>query len=183
MTKTTSTTPPLAWDYAARDVPEAGLDGQLRAGAEELARVAQALDLLACSRLTADFAVMPAGAGCYRLSGTVSAEIEQACVVTLEPLASTIEEPFDVTFWPENAMPVPPGGELDLDEEPDPEALIGGQIAVGRVVFECLAAAIDPFPRKPGATLDWKPQAPKGEDAGRSQSPFAILATIRGKGR
>ena len=76
--------------------------------------------------------------------------------MTLEPVDSTIEESFDVTFWPQEDMPAPASGEVDLDEEADPEPIVAGQIAVGRVVFECLAAAIDPFPRKPDATLDWQ---------------------------
>ena len=80
-------------------------------------------------------------------------------------------------------MPAPRGGEVDLDEEPEPEPIVAGQIDVGRVVFECLAAAIDPFPRKPDATLDCAlvaaaPRAP----AGKPESPFAVLANIKTKG-
>ena len=97
---------------------------------------------------------MPTVGGRYRLTGPLRAEVSQACVVTLEPVDSTIEEASTSTFWPEEDMPAPRGGELDIDEEPDPEPIVAGQIAVGRVVFECLAAAIDPFPRKPDATLD-----------------------------
>ena len=87
--------------------------------------------------------------------------------MTLEPVDSTIEEVFDVTFWPEEDMPAPRGGEVDLDEEADPEPIVGGQIDVGRVVFECLAAAVDPFPRRPDATLD---RARLSQRRGRQQA-------------
>ena len=82
--------------------------------------------------------------------------------MTLEPVDSTIEEAFDVDVLARGGHAGARGGELDLDEEPDPEPIVAGQIAVGRVVFECLAAAIDPFPRKPDATLDRRSPAADG---------------------
>ena len=99
--------------------------------------------------------------------------------MTLEPVDSTIEEAFDVTFWPEENMPAPRGGEVDLDEEADPEPIVAGQIDVGRVVFECLAAGVDPFPRKPDATLDWRSSQPADGGPSKPESPFAVLANIK----
>ena len=84
-----------------------------------------------------------------------------------------------MTFWPEEDMPAPRGGEVDLDEELDPEPIVAGQIDVGRVVFECLAAGIDPFPRKPDAALDWRSSAPADGGASKPESPFAVLANIK----
>ncbi len=78
-------------------------------------------------------------------------------------------------------MPVPEGGAVDLDDEPEPEPIVGGQLAVGRIVFECLAAALDPFPRAAGATLDRHEAAPQSAGAGAPSSPFAVLAKIRPK--
>jgi len=58
---------------------------------------------------------------------------------------------------------------------------VAGQIAVGRVVFESLAAAIDPFPRKPGATLDLQ-QSPSADAADdKPANPFAVLANLKPK--
>jgi hypothetical protein len=124
---------------------------------------------------------MPSALGRYRVSGTLHADIAQACVVTLDPVDSAIDESFDVTFWPEQDMPAPSGGALDIDEEPDPEPIVAGHIAVGRVVFECLAAAIDPFPRLPDAELERRTAAGAEASAGASDSPFAVLANIKPK--
>jgi hypothetical protein len=179
MTKKVSMAGELAWDHTPRDVPQSGLSRQRAAAPDELASIARALDLAACASLTADYTVAPAIDGRYRLSGTLRAEIEQTCVVTLEPISSTIEERFDVTFWPEEDMPAPQGGEVAMDEEPDPEPMAAGQITVGRVVFECLAAAIDPFPRRPGATLDWRSPTPEDATADPAANPFAVLANIK----
>ena len=41
--------------------------------------------------------------------------------------------------------------------------------------------AIDPFPRQPGAVLDWEVPSPGGDAAG-AQNPFAVLARLKAKG-
>lgn len=181
MTRKTDTAAELAWSYATQDIPERGLADERRASAGELAAVARALDLLACNSLAAAFTIMPTVDGRYHLAGRLRADIVQACVVTLDPVDNAIDEPFDVTFWPEEQMPAPAGGALDIDEEPDPEPIAAGQIAVGRVVFEHLAAAIDPFPRKPDAALDRRSAAGAEGASPASGSPFAVLASIKPK--
>lgn len=171
----------LRWDHPVRDIPESGMALERQATAEERAGLARALDLMACDALSAEYAVKPSADGRYRVSGRLRADVVQACVVTLEPVASSLEEEFDVTFWPEERMPVPEGGAVDLDDEPEPEPIVGGQLAVGRIVFECLAAALDPFPRAPDAALDRHEAAPQSSGAGAPSSPFAVLAKIRPK--
>jgi hypothetical protein len=181
MTRKTDTAAELAWDYATQDIPERGLADERRASADELAAVARALDLLACKSLAAGFTIMPTLDGRYHLAGKLRADITQPCVVTLDPVDSVIDEPFDVTFWPEEQMLAPPGGALDIDEEPDPEPIVAGQIAVGRVVFEHLAATIDPFPRMPDATLDRSSATGAAGASSTSDNPFAVLASIKPK--
>jgi hypothetical protein len=107
-------------------------------------------------------------------------EVTQACGVTLEPVASTIEEHLDVPFWPEADIPAPKSGEVDLGDEEDPEPITDGRIAVGRLLFECLAAAIDPFPRNPEARLE-RSTAGRDEE-GPPNSPFSVLAGLGRKG-
>ena len=181
MTRKTSTTAELAWDHAVHDIPESGLSAQREATPDELARIARALDLIACTSLKTEYAIAPTVGGHYRLSGRLRAEVSQACVVTLEPIDSTIEEAFEAVFWPQEHMPAPESGELVVDDEPEREPIVAGQIAVGRVVFESLAAAIDPFPRKPGAVLDWQSPAPADAPGSKPESPFAVLANLKPK--
>lgn len=177
----TGTTAELAWNHAVQDIPQTGLSAVCAATAEELSRIAGALDLLACTSLEADYTIAPTAGGYYRLSGRLLAQVSQACVVTLEPVDSTIDEPFEAVFWPQERMPEPEKGELAIDEEPEREPIVAGRIAVGRVVFESLAAAIDPFPRKSGATLDLQ-QSPSADAAGdKPANPFAVLANLKPK--
>ena len=170
----------LAWDHAVHDIPDSGLSKICRATPDELVAIAQALDLIACSGLVATYTITPTGGDHYRLAGRLEASLQQACVVTLEPLPATIEETFDVAFRPEADMPPPASGSVVLDDEPEPEPIVAGQIDVGRIVFECLAGAIDPFPRKADATLDHVAAGPEGRDA-RPESPFAVLSRIKEK--
>jgi uncharacterized metal-binding protein YceD (DUF177 family) len=172
----------LRWDHAARGIPEVGLSRERAADPDELASIARALDLVACRSLAAKYTITPTAEGRYQLSGTLRAEVEQACVVTLEPIGSTVEERFDVSFWPTDEMPPPASGEVNLDEELDPEPIVEGQIAVGRIVFEHLATAIEPFPRKPDATLERTSTATEERTGDKPESPFAVLANIRPKG-
>lgn len=171
----------LTWDHAVQDIPEAGLSVTRQAAPEELAALAAALDLVALNSLSATYSITAIGAGRYRLGGRLNAAVLQACVVTLEPVTSMIEETLEATFWPEPDIPPPASGELDLDEELEPEPIVAGQIDVGRIAVECLAAAIDPFPRKADAALDRASAGPSGSAADVSDHPFAALARIKEK--
>src|SRR5262245_52350740 len=171
----------LVWEHAVHDIPQSGLSREREAAPDELARIARALDLVACAALQAAYTIIPTAAGRFSVSGRLHADISQACVVTLDPVDASIDEQFDVTFWPAPDMPPPSGGEVDLDEEAEPEPIVAGHIDVGRVVFECLAASIDPFPRKPDATLDQRSSQPPGGSEGKPDSPFAVLANLKPK--
>jgi hypothetical protein len=167
----------LGWDHAIEDIGETSLDAAREATPQEREAIAQALDLVACARLTVQYRIAPRGEGHFRMSGALQAEVTQTCVVSLEPVVNQVAENFAVDFWPQAEMPPPSSGELDMDDESEPEPIAGGVIDAGRIAFECLAAALDPFPRKPGATLDWQaPQAPAAPE-----NPFAVLARIKEK--
>ncbi len=171
----------LGWEHAIQDIPEAGLQVERSASSEEREDIARILDLVACTSLQAHYALTPRSGGHFRLAGTLTAQVEQSCVVTLEPLTSKIAESFSVDYWPETDIPAAVGGVVDVHDEPDLEPIVTGRIKVGRVVFECLAAAIDLFPRKPGVTFEPSEAQPENGNVGKSASPFAALARIKNK--
>jgi uncharacterized metal-binding protein YceD (DUF177 family) len=170
----------LAWDCAISDVPDAGLNAARSATPDELNAVARTLGLVACESLEASFTITPGGMDRYTLSGALRAKVVQACVVTLEPVTSAIEQDFYATFWPEEEILPPKGGVVDLDEEAEPEPIVSGKIDIGRVVLECLAENLDPYPRAPGAALDRSEAAAPAGDR-KPESPFAVLANIKTK--
>jgi hypothetical protein len=168
----------IMWDHPTQDIPEAGLTVERAADSGERERIAAAIDLTACVKLEARYSITPLSLGRYKLAGDLHAELEQACVVTLEPVASTIDETFAVIYWPPEVMPEPPDGQVDIDGEPDAEPIRSGQIDAGRIVFETLAAAVDPFPRRAGATFEGPLSSPQAD---RPESPFAVLASLKGR--
>jgi Large ribosomal RNA subunit accumulation protein YceD len=168
----------LSWDHLIEDIPPAGLSVERVADAEERERLKAALDLGGLPELRARYQITPLSFGRHKLVGELAAVVDQTCVVSLEPVRSEVADTYAATYWPAEAMPEPAKGQVALDAEPDPEAIVDGRIDVGRIVFESLAAAIDPFPRVPGAVFDGPLSTPAAQ---KSESPFAVLASLKDK--
>ena len=58
------------------------------------------LDILSCDALRVSYTLEALEKERFRLSGTIEAGVTQACVVTLEPVPSTISETFSVELYP-----------------------------------------------------------------------------------
>jgi uncharacterized metal-binding protein YceD (DUF177 family) len=171
-----TTTDPLGFAHATADIPERGLSREQIASSEERLELARQLDIEECRRLAIRYTLRPASRGRYVLDGTLQAEVVQACVVSLEPVESTIEEAFRVEFWPADDVNQSVEGESEVLSGPDIEPIDNGVLRVGRVVFELLAAALDPYPRKPGAAFD---EAAGVRGAKENGSPFAVLQRLK----
>lgn len=172
----TADEPLASWSHATVDVPAQGLEITRSADASERAGVAGALRLAALDKLEARYRIMSVAGGGWRLKGQIAADVVQTCVVTLEPVPSAIEEPFEVEFWRETSEPE--GGEdRSVLEGPDVEMLTGDDIPAGRIIFETLSGALDPYPRKADAAFDWKDSAAESEKS----NPFSVLAQLKEK--
>jgi uncharacterized metal-binding protein YceD (DUF177 family) len=167
--------PPWSLPVAVAEVPETGRRFDLAADAQSREAVAKVAAVPAVLRLKADFDLTRHGRDGLRVVGSVSATVEQNCVVTLEPMQSEIEEAIDLVFAP----PPPSPADKTPREEPkvlgeDLEILRDGMVDLGAVATEFLILGIDPYPRKPGAVFD----APKPEDEAVNR-PFAALAALK----
>lgn len=163
------------WRHDCADIPAQGLAVERSATESERSGLATALNLLALDELAARYRVTPLAGGGYRLAGRLVSNLTQPCVVTLEPVGQSIDEPFEVEFWSDvlardesEEASVLGGGDLEL--------LDNGVIPVGRIVFETLSAALDPYPRKEGAEFVWREE--NGGDSGKT-SPFAVLSRLK----
>jgi uncharacterized metal-binding protein YceD (DUF177 family) len=153
-------------------LPHAGGVYAIAASAEERAALARRFDLLTLDRLEAQVQLTPVAAGFYRLSATLKAELTQACVVTLEPVASRIEEAFSLLYGPVDEQ-----RDILLDSDSETvEAIEGGMVDIGEAAAQQLSLALDSFPRAPGAAAQSSAVA-AGEK--RLDSPFAVLAKLR----
>lgn len=175
-------TPLASWTISVLAVPESGLATRRQATGAELSELARALDLPSCERLAAQYSVHAIGHGRFRVAGEISAALTQRCVVSLDPVPATVEERFDEEFWPAAAIdPAPGEHEHEALSHIEPEPIVDGEIDIGRIVYETVAAALDPYPRHPNVAHDWSGEASAGPDAARS-GPFAALAKLKRDG-
>lgn len=117
--------------------------------AEEIPALAKRLGVSRLTNISASLTVTRKR-GAVRVEGQVTADVEQLCVVTLEPLQSKVSEPIEETYMEvredEHAV------EIDVDPD-SPEPLEGDELDIGELAAQYLALAIDPHPRAPGADL------------------------------
>jgi hypothetical protein len=157
------------------DVPETGQHFDLVADEGVRAAVARVAGLRELPRLQASFDVTQRGSGGLHVAGSVSATVGQNCVVTLEPLANEVEEAINLLFVPQQAPAPTEEGEparprnVKLD---GPEPLIGGVVDLGALATEFLILGLDPYPRKPDAVFEVRP------DEKPDEGPFAVLAKL-----
>ena len=145
----------------------------LAANAEERSALARRFGLLTLDRLEADLTWWRDGAD-LRLSGTFSADLAQACVVTGEAVPARISEPLTIRF--SSAAP-DDGDEIELDaEDCDSLPYDGLSADAGEAVAQGLALALNPYPRAEGADAVLKSAGViSEEDAGA----FGALAALR----
>ena len=153
-------------------------DGQrieLVASEPERQRIAERLGLESLERLEAHAALSLDGAT-VRATGRLKASLDQACVVTREPVAAHADEPFDILFVP-HPEPGGPDEEVELGES-DCEIVFhdGSAIDLGEAIADTLALSLDPYPRSAGADAALKEAGVlSDEEAG----PFAALAKLK----
>lgn len=157
---------------AAEDIPETGEHRALVADAETRLAIARMTGLRDLPRLEAHFDLLPHGGGGLHVTGRVSANVGQNCVVTLEPLNNEVEEDIDLVYMPTSAAAATDAETAAEPKGDKPEPLIGGTVDLGALATEFLILGIDPYPRKPGAVFE--PPRDQKPDTG----PFAALAGL-----
>jgi uncharacterized metal-binding protein YceD (DUF177 family) len=147
----------------------------LVADEEELKRVARRLGLASLKRLEAHVALTRTGE-IVRAEGRLIAALDQSCVVTGDPIAAHVDEPFAILFTPEPPA-AGPDEEVELGEaDCDVVFYDGALIDLGSAIADTLALSIDPYPRSAGADAALKEAGVLSEE---QASPFAVLAKLR----
>jgi len=137
--------------------------------------IAGRLALGALDRLEAHVTLSRTGPA-IRAEGRMVAAVEQSCVITGEPVAAHIDEPFAMLFMP---APKADAGfdEVELGEEDcDVVFYDGGEIDLGSAIADTLALSIDPYPRSASADAALKEAGVLSEE---QASPFAALAALK----
>lgn len=166
----------------AEEVPNKGLRLTLSPDADVRAALARRYGILGIDALEARVLVKPAmPAGILRVEGEIEADVEQSCVVTLEPVKQHVSEHFTVEF---GAVKEQVDLELTLEDDDPVEPLENGGFDLGEVVAQYLALGLDPWPRAPGVSLeDQAEKLPSGDvvTLDRPSGPFAGLAALKGE--
>jgi uncharacterized metal-binding protein YceD (DUF177 family) len=144
-----------------------GLDVTVEATPAECVALTARMQLPAVHAVSCTFHLVREDRDTILARGHLKARVTQTCIVTLEDFEAPVEEQFRICF-------VPAGTETDdLDPESDDEIPYEGNVIdLGEATAEQLALALDPYPRKPGATLE-EPEAAQPEH------PFAALSRLR----
>lgn len=171
--------PPITRKTRVSEI-EDNAEATVSATEAERAVIEDLLDLVALDSLGFEYRLQRGPGGKVHLSGRLTADAKQTCVVTLEPVPAVIDVPVEMDFWPERLIE-------DLEkraEDPSqsglmdwPEPIKDGTIDLGTVVYESFATALDPYPKKEGASFRWSQNQSEAED--RESGPFAALKQLK----
>jgi len=145
-----------------------GLDLTIEASPSHCDALAARMQIPAVLALSCRFRLTAGPGATVHARGQLSARVVQTCVVSLDPFESAIEEAFAVRFVPEGEE----SDDLDPEAEEDEIPYQGATLDLGETAAEQLALALDPYPRRPGASLP-----ATGEDT--SPPAFAALAALQ----
>lgn len=143
----------------------------------ERSAIAKRVGLVSLDRLEAHVTLARTGE-IVRADGRLVAAVAQSCVVTGEPVAEHVDEPFAILFMPEPRTGGP-DEEVELGEaDCDTVFYDGGIINLGSAIGDTLALSVNPYPRSAGADAALKEAGVLTEE---QASPFAALAALKGK--
>lgn len=161
------------------EVPDTGLDIAFRADEGQCEAFARYLGVPGVDRVEADLRIEQRARRALAVTGRVSCDLVQTCVVTLEPVAAMVDEPVAIRYVPEGGRRSVEGEDMLAPEDVDTEPMEGGRIDIGAVIAQTLALGLDPYPRKPGVVFE-------GIGGGDGEVPptgaFADLAKLRREG-
>ena len=163
------------WHHKIHEIPRSGVSEHREAAKDLRTAFAEELGIPACHKLLTDYVIKNAGGGRFQLNGTVTAVFERQCVLTLEPITEEVTEPLDCLFVPPELLPAPQSNEEEAHSVEEIEVIGTQGIEVGRVIYETVSAALDPYPRAPEASLEL-PAAKTGSET--RQNPFAVLKNL-----
>ena len=181
------------FDVEAMDKAEETLT--IAPDAQARGRLCQRLGVMSVESLEADIRVSHhSGEMSYYIKGQIRADVTQACVVTLEPVHSHIEDDFEAWYADsEAAVSIAKArheklnkkghGEFPiLDEKDDPEALVEGKIDLGELVTQYLSLSINPYPHAEGVEFEAFERKVGGlEDGDLAKNPLAALKDWKDK--
>ncbi len=148
----------------------------------ERRRLADRFSLLGIGRLEARvWARRVAGAPIVRVRVNFVADVLQSCVVTLDPVATRVDEWFEIRYTPEADIEGVREVVFDPEEDDFSETMRDGSFDIGEAIAERLALSLDDYPRKPGA--EFAIHATHADGGLPADNPFSVLGDGSEKSR
>ncbi|MEH6403159.1 MAG: DUF177 domain-containing protein [Sneathiella sp.] len=125
----------------------------IEASSSECTQLAKMLDVVEVSNFKLKGSLQrKKGRDLIELSGTVAADVVQACVVSLAPVAQKIEEIFTMCYTVNKEAIVIEDEDyvVNMEEDDLPELILEGKIDVVHMAVEQIALAMNPYPRAEG---------------------------------
>lgn len=169
------------------EVTGEGRTVRFEATPEECAALAVDLGILEVRSMKADMLVKHWGKSGVEITGSVAADVVQACVVTLEPVEQRFVEAIDIRFATQDEaeaiakrLAAEAADEEDSSDDDVPDIFDGQTILVGAVAEEFFALGLDPYPRKAGIAFE---PGDFGIEVGDplAENPFAVLGQLKPK--
>ena len=141
--------------------------------------LANELGVLSIRKLQFEIELAPRGKSGWHLTANLGATVIQACVITLAPVTTRIDETPERHFvksFPETDE----GSEQEIPDD-DTLELIGHEIDPVQVMLETLALALPQFPRAEGAELVEQIFTEPGKKpmSDADSRPFAQLSALQ----
>jgi uncharacterized metal-binding protein YceD (DUF177 family) len=176
---------PLSHVYNLARLGNAGDAVHFAADTEQRGAIAKWSGIVSVEKFEAGVEIQKLAPNRFALAFRLSADVTQACVVTLEPVSSHMERSFtrELMFVgssrhrdAESGSDSGSGPEVVLDSalEEGPEEIESLHFDLAMPVLEEFVLSLDPYPRRPGVEF-----AVKNPESTPPDSPFAVLKGLK----
>lgn len=167
---------PLQHYYDLSDLTQAGTEVKVAVSPEDLPKLAHWAGVDSVKRFAATVSLRRLAQNRFKFDAKLTADVVQACVVTLEPVPSRITRELTRELHMAPRRPQEDSGELTLSAGDDdvPETILSLNYDLMAPLLEEFSLAIDPYPRKAGAAF-----TPPSDGEGAEASPFAVLKALK----
>jgi uncharacterized metal-binding protein YceD (DUF177 family) len=171
--------PPLQHIFDLGGLSQAGAEVTVKAKADELPGLAEWAGVDSVKRFMATVSLRRLSQSRFSFEAELTADVVQACVVTLEPVESRISRHITRELQLAPRLPPAEAGELTLSAGDDdvPETIASVDYDLAAPLLEEYVLAIDPYPRKAGVAYN-----PPTESEPSQSSPFAVLKVLKDRG-
>ncbi|MDJ0612179.1 MAG: DUF177 domain-containing protein [Rhizobiaceae bacterium] len=170
-------------------LPNSGRHIIFDADAADLQEISSEIGVEKVSEFAAKLLARPWNKGGMALKGELVVNLEQACVVTSEPVPATLNVNIDRKYLPVGKTirreKTNEDGELVIDPDASdlPDEFSGDTINLWEAILEEIVLELDPFPRTPNAeiSVEYLPEDDANSAAEQTHSPFAELNALINK--